>query len=76
MPEPLTLEYGRPVPQPGVVRATLILGLACGPLAYGLGGLLYLLSDNIPLCWAGVISPFVAVAWTVVVVYAFLHADF
>ncbi|HEY2587157.1 MAG TPA: hypothetical protein VGI81_15525 [Tepidisphaeraceae bacterium] len=62
MPEPLPLEYATPTPQPGVVRATFILGIACGPLAYGVGALLSFLFDNVPVCWAGIVSPFVTVA--------------
>jgi hypothetical protein len=43
------------------VRATFVLGIACGPLAFGLGALFAFLFDNIPLCWAGVVSPFALV---------------
>jgi hypothetical protein len=52
MPEPFPLEYARPTRRPWIVRVTFILGILCGPLAYGLGALFSFLFDNIPACWA------------------------
>lgn len=62
MPEPLPLEYARPTRPPGIVRATFILGLLCGPIGYGLGVLFSFLFDNIPIIWSAMASPFLTVA--------------